>query len=84
MTVCCTFQFAAVNDRLETDVVPSVTSLELIGIVTVDEGWLLSTTPKLAVPPASVVTRPALGATVIPGPSLSAFVTDTSGGFTPA
>jgi hypothetical protein len=35
---------------------------------------------KLAVPPASVVPRPATGVTVIPAPSLSALVADTSAG----
>jgi hypothetical protein len=43
-------------------------------------GWLRSTTEKLAVPPASVVVRPATGVTVTPAASLSTFVTATSAG----
>ena len=38
---------------------------------------------KVAVPPASVVTSPEVGATVIPAASLSVFVAATSAAFRP-
>ena len=36
-------------------------------MVTSAVGWVFSTTVKVAVPPASVVTRPEVGVTVMPG-----------------
>src|SRR5215467_2090213 len=69
VTVCATFQSAAVNVRFATSTVPSATLLELTGITTSAAGWLSSTTVKLALPPASVVTRPETGVTVMPGTS---------------
>src|SRR6185369_9318307 len=80
MTVCGVFQSAAVNVRLVAETVPSVVSLEATGITTSAVGWLVRTTVKLAVPPASVVPRPATGVTVMPASSLSALVTATSAG----
>ena len=80
VTVCGRFQFAAVNLRLEAETVPSVGVLEATGRVTSAVGWLPSFTVKVAVPPASVVTRPAVGVTWIPATSLSVFVTDTFAG----
>ena len=67
VTVCATFQFAVVKVRLAGLTVPSVVSLELSAIVTSAVGCVLSTTVKVAVPPASVVVRPAVGVTVMPG-----------------
>ena len=60
------FQFAVVNVRLAGPTVPSVVSLELSAIVTSAVGCVFSTTVNVAVPPASVVVRPAVGVTVIP------------------
>ena len=54
------------NVRLAGETVPSVVSLELSAIVTSAVGCVLSTTVKVAVPPASVVVSPAVGVTVIP------------------
>ena len=64
--------------RLDGETVPSPASLELRPIVTLDEGSVLSTTEKKATPPASVVTSPEVGVTVIMPPSLSRLVTETS------
>ena len=47
-----------VKVRLAGATVPSVVSLEDRPMVTSAVGWVLSTTVKVAVPPASVVTRP--------------------------
>ena len=49
-------------------------------MVTSAVGWVLSTTVKVAVPPASVVVRPDVGVTVMPAASLSVLVTATSAG----
>ena len=57
------FQFAGVNVNDATLTVPSVVSLEEMGIVTFAVGAWSSTTEKVAVPPASVVTRPEVGVT---------------------
>ncbi len=75
---------SGVNVRLVVELVPSVVSLEESAIVTFAVGGLSRTTVKVSVPPASVVTSPLVGETVIPGPSLSIFVTDTSAGFSPS
>ena len=64
--------------------VPSAVFELLNPIVTFAVGWLVSTTVKVAVPPASVVVRPDVGVTVIPAASLSVFVTDTSLAFSPS
>ncbi len=71
------------NARLGLETVPSAGLLLETGIVTLAVGWLFNCTVKLAVPPASVVTSPATGVTVMPAASLSVFVTDTSAGFVP-
>ena len=75
VTVCGTFQLAAVKVRLAGATVPSVVSLEVRPMVTSAVGWVLSTTVKVAVPPASVVVRPEVGVTVMPAVSLSVLVT---------
>ena len=61
VTVCGAFQLAAVKVRLAGATVPSVVSLEDRPMVTSAVGWVLSTTVKVAVPPASVVVRPEVG-----------------------
>ena len=50
-------------------------SLSCRPIVTSAVGCASSTTVNVAVPPASVVTRPLVGVTVIPAVSLSVLVT---------
>src|ERR1051325_9344184 len=80
VTVWATFQLAVLNVRLAVETVPSAGLLLATGIATLAVGWLLRRTVKLAVPPASVVTRPVVGVTVMPAASLSVFVTDTSAG----
>ena len=80
MTVCGTFQLAAVNVRVAAEATPSVGSLEATGMTTFAVGWLLSTTVNEAWPPASVVARPLTGVTAMPAASLSAFTTATSAG----
>src|SRR5258706_246688 len=82
VTCCATFQFAAVKVSEDVETVPSVVSFDAIEIVTLAVGWLVSTTLKLAVPPASVV-LPLIAETVIPAVSLSTVVTATSAGFMP-
>src|SRR6185503_4381677 len=80
VTVCGSFQSAAVNVRFEPESVPSAVLLEATGITTSAVGSLLSTTLKLAVPPASVVARPETGMTSMPAASSSALLTATSAG----
>ena len=60
VTVCATFQFPLVKMRLAGLTVPSVGLLELRAIVTSAVGSVVSTTVNVAVPPASVVVRPAV------------------------
>ena len=72
-------QFAAVNVTEAGLAVPSEALLEDSPMVTVAVGWLFRTTVNVAVPPDSVVTSPDVGVTLMPGVSLSRFVTDTSG-----
>ena len=83
VTVWATLQLAAVNVRLDAETVPSVGLLLDTGMTTSAVGWVLSCTVKLAVPPLSVVTRPAVGVTVMPAASLSVLVTATSAGSRP-
>ena len=52
-------------------------------MVTFAAGWLFNTTLNVARPPASLVTRPAMGVTVKPATSSSLFVTATSFGSMP-
>ena len=72
------------NVTLEGETVPSVTSELEIPTLTSAVGWLRSTIVNEADPPASLVTRPAVGLTVNPATSLSVLVTDTLGGSTPS
>ena len=58
-------------------------SAEAIGTTTLAVGWVFSTTVKAAVAPASVVVRPAVGATEMPGVSSSWLTTATSAPFRP-
>ena len=83
VTVCATFQFAAVKITLAGLTVPSVTSFEIKPIVTSAVGCEVRTTVKVAVPPASLVVSPDVGVTVMPAVSLSRLVTDTSDAFRP-
>ena len=79
-----TFQLALVNVMLPCETVPSLTLPEKTITVTLSVGWLSSTMVNSAAPPASVVTRPDVGATVIPAVSLSMFVIATPGWLTAA
>ena len=54
------------NVRLAGKTDPSVGSLDDSRIITLAVGCVLSFTVKVAVPPASVVTKPEVGLTVIP------------------
>ncbi len=67
VTVWATFQLTVVKVTLAGATVPSVRSLLVSPTVTFAVGWVSRTTVNVAVPPASVVTRPEVGATVIPG-----------------
>ncbi len=67
VTVCAVFQLAGVKVRLVGETVPSVVSLLDSAMLTLALGWVPSTTVKVAVPPASVVIRPMVGLTVMPG-----------------
>src|SRR5437867_227464 len=80
VTVCATFQFAAVNvTEAGGATVPSVRLLDDTPIVTFAVGWLSRTTVKVAVPTASVVVSPEVGLTVIPATSIAnVAVSDTS------
>src|SRR5579871_5813738 len=56
VTACGTFQFDGVNVRVVCDRLPCA-GAELVSVmVTSADGWLFSTTRKVAVPPAEVVT----------------------------
>src|SRR2546430_1107097 len=66
VTVCGAFQFAAVKVRRDAVAAPSLPSLETTGMTTSAVGWLFKTTVSVALPPASLVTNPAVGATVMP------------------
>ena len=70
VTVWGVFQLAVVKVKLVLSTVPSAVLLLVNGMVTSAVGWLFRTTVKLAVPPASVVVKPVVGVTVIPGLSL--------------
>ena len=80
VTVWLVFQFAVVNVSEAGETVPSVVSLDDNPRVTFAVGGAASRTVNVAVPPASVVTRPLVGAITKPATlSSSRFVTDTSG-----
>src|SRR3954469_1273457 len=78
VTVCATFQLAAVNVTDGGATVPSATLVELSGIVTLATGWLVKTMVNVAVPPASVVTRPVVDVTFTEATSSSVVTTETS------
>ncbi len=83
VTTCGVFQVAGVIVTLAGDTVPSVRSLDDSAITTSATGWLLSVMPNVALPPCSVVTRPAAGVARMPGVSLSLFVAETFAGSRP-
>src|SRR5688500_14332643 len=81
VTVCGVDQFAAVNVNEVVLVVPSVVSNDQTGIVTVAVGCVARRTVNVAAPPPSVVTRPAVGCTMMLGDgSLSRLMASTSRG----
>ena len=82
VTVCATFQLAAVNITLIGRTVPSSVLLLDNPTVTLAVGLEVRTMVKVAVPPASVVC-PLIAETVKPATSLSSFITVTSEGFNP-
>src|ERR1043166_2422032 len=84
VTVWGVLQSAAVNVRLAGAAGASAASLEPTATATSAVGWLVSTTVNVAVPPASVVTSPVVGETVMPAASSSVFDTLTSAGSCPA
>ena len=84
VTVWAVFQLAAVKVRLAGETVPSAVLPDERPIVTLAVGCELSTTVKVAVPPASVVVRPDVGVTVSPAVSLSVLVTKTLAGSRPS
>ena len=83
MTVWGVFQLADVKVKLGLSTVPSAVLSEVVPIVTSAVGWLLRTTVKVAVAPASVVVKPLVGVTVMPLVSLSILVSATSRALTP-
>ena len=80
VTVWAVFQLAVVNVKLAGETVPSAVLLDERPRVTLAVGCELSTTVKVAVPPASVVVSPDVGVTVIPAVSSSLLVAETSAG----
>ena len=85
VAVCAVFQLAGVKVKFAGDTVPSVVSLLESAIVTSAVGWLVSTTVKAALPPASVVTRsPPIDVTVMPAKSSLVLVTKTLAGSIPS
>src|SRR5947207_3045554 len=85
VTVCGELKFALVNVTDAGDTVPSVALVLDRLIVTFAVGCELRTIVNVAeccaLVGSSVVTSPLVGVTVIPGESLSVFVTATSAGF---
>ena len=78
VTVWAMFQFAAENVRLDAETVPSAVLVLATAMFTSAVGSLAKTTSKFAVPPASVVTRPVVGATLMPAASSSVLPTAMS------
>ena len=74
VTICGTFQFVASKVRLARLTAPSDVSLFVSGMVTVAAGWLLSDTPKLVLPPASLVLLLLGAETFTPAVSLSILI----------
>ena len=64
--------------------VPSLVSELESAMVTSAVGWEFRTMVKVSKPPASVVTRPSVGLTVMPALSLSVLVTLTSAASMPS
>src|SRR4051794_20969891 len=83
VTVWGVFQLAAVNVRNGGASLPSPGRDEPTGSAPSADGRAVRTTVNVAVPPASVVTRPVVGDIVMPDASLSVLLTDTSAGFRP-
>src|SRR2546430_8996813 len=75
---CATFQFALVNVTDDAETVPSAVLDEVSENVTLAVGRGFNTIENVAVPPASVVVKPDVGATVTPAVSLSVLGTETS------
>ena len=75
VTVCGSSQLLAVKVSMSVDTVPSSVALLLTPITTFAVGWVFNTTVNVAVPPDSVVVKPMVGVTVMPGVSLSFTVT---------
>src|SRR5260221_8748493 len=84
VTVWAVFQLGGVNVTVGGATVPSAVLLDERATVTLAVGWLARRTVNVAVPPDSVVTSPATGATTTPATSLSWFVTETSPALYPA
>src|SRR5437763_253236 len=74
---------AAGNVRVDALTMHTVESLEDTGMTTSAVGWLFRTTVNVALPPASLVTNRAVGATVMPATSLSVLESATSAGSIP-
>src|SRR5207249_252578 len=83
VSVCTTFQLAAVNVKEDAESAPSAGLLLEIGRASCSEGGLVRGTANVAVPQASVVESPLVGVTLIPAVSSSVFVRDTSAAFRP-
>jgi uncharacterized lipoprotein YbaY len=83
VTVCGTLQSRAVKIRLDAETVPSVVSLEEIGMETGAVGSEVRTTVKVAVPPDSVVVVELGVPTVMLATSSSRFVKVRSAGSLP-
>ena len=66
VAVCAVFQLRAVKVITAGKTVPSEVSSEERSMVTSAAGWLFKVMVKVSVPPASVVTRPEVGLTMIP------------------
>ncbi len=84
VTVCGWFQSAGVNVSEAGAATPSVASSLATGMTTSAAGFESSRTVNVAAPPASVVTSPLVGVTVMPATSSSVFVTPTSAPSFPA
>ena len=66
VTVWATFQLAIVKVTELGATVPSVVSLLVRPMLTLAAGWVVSRIVNVEEPPASVVTRPLVGVTMIP------------------
>ena len=77
MTVWGRFQLPASNVSVAGEAVPSAGRSLLSAMATSAWGCDVSRTENAALPPASLVTRPAVGETVMPAASLSWLTTST-------